>query len=144
MHQAKFLEKDKFQFTTAEKVFQKRFEAFANVQQPPPLTYDDFLQGSSFARVSQDDLLFSIAQCFKSSKTFLGNITNLLPSIDGDFCSMTKDELGQLAKVCVGNSVYVQMMKQMVEKAESSTKPPKKNVEFDFTANVEFSTIKFT
>ena len=122
-------------------MFQKRFEAFANVQQPPPLAYDDFIQGSSFARISQGDLLFSTAQCFKSSKATIGNITKLLASIDVDFFSMDKDELGQLAKVCVGNSVYVQMMKQMVEKVDS--KPPK-GVEFDFAASVEFSTVKFT
>lgn len=139
MHQAKFLEKENFQFTKAEKVFQKRFEAFAAIQQPPPLTYDDFVQGSNFANVSQNDLLFSTAECFKSSKATTGQITSLLATIDGDFFSMTKEELGQIAKVCVGNSVYVHMMKQLVEKG---SKPP--SVEFDFNANNEFSTIKLT
>lgn len=139
LHQAKFLENDKFQFTAAEKVFQKRFEAFAAIQQPPPLTYDDFIQGSSFARVSQRDLLFSTAECFKSSKATIVQITSKLATINGDFFSMTKEELGQIAKVCVGNSVYIMKMKQMVGKEAEANSP---GVDFDFEANNEFSTIK--
>ena len=122
-------------------MFQKRFEVFANIQQPPPLTYDDFLKGSDFARVSQSDLLLSTAECFKSSKELVGKITALLPSLDSALLSLTKEELNQIAKVCVGNLVYVQKMKQMVA-APDGGRP--RRVEFGFDSNCEFCTIKLT
>lgn len=141
LHQAKVLKKDKFQFTTSEKVFQKRFEAFAVVQQPPPLSYDDFVQGSSFERVSQDDLFFSTAECFKSSKTTIGRITAALASTDSDFFSMTHQELTQISKVCVGNSIYIAKLKQFVGQKETNDGTPPA-VEFDFSTNNEFPIVK--
>lgn len=119
-------------------MFQKRFEVFSNIQQPPPLSYDDFVQGSDFARVSQADLLFSTAECFKSSKASTSKLLALLPSIDPNHLSMTKDELNQIAKVCVGNSVYVQKMKQVVSTKEGKVE----SVSFEFASNKQFCMVK--
>ena len=121
-------------------MFQKRFEVFATIQQPPPLSYDDFVQGSDFAKVSQADLLFSTAECFKTSKALVGKMLALLPSLDSNYVSMTKDELNQVAKVCVGNSVYVQKMKQVVSAKDGQLK----SVSFDFDINKEFCTVKLS
>jgi len=134
------LEKNHFHFTSSEKVFQKRFEVFANIQQPPPLTYDDFLQGSDFAKVSQCDLLLSTSECFRSSKAAIGKIIAFLPSLDPAFTPMTKEELNQIAKVCVGNSVYILKMKQLVDEHDGEGKAP--SVDFAFDSNSEFCTIK--
>lgn len=140
LHQAKALDKQKYQFTTSEKVFQKRFEVFANIQQPPPLSFDDFVQGFDFSRVSQGDLLFSTGECFKSSKATVGKLLAMLPSLDSSYLSITKDELNQIAKVCVGNSVYVQKMKQIV----STSGEKVEGVSFDFDTNKAFCTVKLS
>lgn len=140
LHQAKALDKQKYQFTTSEKVFKKRFEVFANIQQPPPLSYDDFVQGSDFSRVSQGDLLFSTAECFKSSKATVGKLLAMLPSLDSSYLCITKEELNQIAKVCVGNSVYVQKMKQTVSTSGGKVE----GVSFDFDTNKAFCTVKLS
>lgn len=113
---------------------------FANIQQPPPLSYDDFVQGSDFARVSQAELLLSTAECFKASKNTVGKLLALIPSLDSSYVSVTKDELGQIAKVCVGNSVYLQKMKQFASSKDGSPKA----VAFDFDCNPEFCTVKLS
>ena len=62
----------------------------------------------------------------------------LLPSLDSNYLSMSKEELNQVAKVCVGNSVYVQKMKQLVTAKDAKVD----TVDFDFDSNKEFCTVK--
>ena len=61
-----------------------------------------------------------------------------LPSLDSNYVSMTKDELNQVAKVCVGNSVYIQKLKQMSSSKDTNLE----YVSFDFDVNKEFCTVK--
>jgi hypothetical protein len=139
LNQAGYTETTHFQFTTAEKVFRKRFEAFTGIQQPPPLTYNDFVQGCSFARVSQNDLLASTGECFKASKANVGKVLAGLQALDASLLSMTREDLNQIAKVCVGNSVYLQKLRQAISSQDGTWKP---RALFDFDANCEFCTIK--
>ena len=120
-------------------MFQKRFEAFAEIQQPPPLSYSDFVQGSTFSKVSQTDLLASAGDCFKLSKTGVGTLLSALPSIDPTSLSMTKEDLHQVAKICVGNSVYLQKFGQSRTR---QSKDVQQNPSFDFDRIGEFFTIK--
>jgi hypothetical protein len=52
---------------------------------------------------------------------------------------MTKEDLNQIAKVCVGNSVYLQKLRQAISSQDASWKP---RALFDFDGNCEFCTIK--
>ncbi|CAB9516473.1 Mak10 subunit, NatC N(alpha)-terminal acetyltransferase [Seminavis robusta] len=142
LQQAGVLETRKFHFTTAEKVFRKRFEAFANIQQPPPLSFDDFRQGSSFARVSQSDLLASTGECFKSSKTSVGKALTLLSDLDISLLATTKEDLNQLAKICVGNSVYMQKLRQSIAAGEGGNQSKQQKTVFEFDSNSDFCTVK--
>jgi hypothetical protein len=139
LNQAGLAETKEFQYTTAEKVFHKRFQAFASIQQPPPLSYNDFLQGCSFSRVSQSDLLVSTGECFKASKANVGKVLAALESLDVSVLSTTREDLNQMAKVCVGNSVYLQKLRQAISSQGVNWEP---SALFDFDANCEFCTIK--
>ena len=141
MRQAGLLSSKEFQFITPENKFHKRFEVFAGIQQPPPLTYDDYCEGSDFSKVSQKDLLFSTSECFKTGKATVDKLQALLPKlVDSPFPPMSKDELAGIAKICLGNSIYVQKLKQLIDAKETKTA----TVAFDFDTNSEFCTIKIT
>lgn len=58
--------------------------------------------------------------------------------MDPNTCSVTEDELKSLAKVCVGNSVYLMKLTQQVGNGGTASG----SVEFDFEANDEFCIIK--
>jgi hypothetical protein len=88
--------------------------------------------------VSQADLLFSTSECFKAGKGTSGKLQSLLPSLDAAFLSMSKDELSELVKVCVGNSIYVQKLKQLIESRDLKSDI----VGFEFSTNCDFCTIK--
>lgn len=130
-----------YEFTPQERIFQKRFEAFAAIQQPPPLSYDDYLQGSDFSKVSQIDLINSTAECFNTSKTIVDKLLSQASEVDEDFLPIQESELRQLAKVFIGNSVYVLKLRQKVEnnngKADIS-------VEVDLDTHSQFCTIKIS
>lgn len=130
---------DTFEFTSHAQRFQKRFESFAMIVQPPPLTYDDFQTGSDFSNVTQNDLLASTSECFKKCKTMLDKISNHVGEIsDPRFAPLREETVRGLTKVCVGNSVFLMKLMQQV-RADGTAKG---KVSFDFDANVQFCTIK--
>jgi hypothetical protein len=135
------VQKQEFEFTTYERIFQKRFEAFEVIQTPPPLCYDDFLQGSDFSKVPQNDLLVSTSECFNVSKTTVDKLLSQALNIDPACLPMSEEELRRLAKVCIGNSVYVQKLRQ---KVDSSGKASSGNVSFDLETHAQFCTTKLT
>ena len=132
--------KQTFEFTSFEKRFQKQFEPFLVIAQPPPLSYDDFREGSDFSNVTQGDLLSSTSECFKKCKGMVENISNHIDAIDKKFVALNKKELLGLTKVCVGNSVFLMKLTQQVRGDGKA----KGKVEFDFENNKQFCTIKIS
>jgi len=107
------------------------------VQTPAPLGYNDFLIGSDPTKVNQSDLLTATAESFTSSKTTVeGLLTN--QQINFKFTSISEEELRSLAKVCVGNSVYLMKLTREVSDGGSASG----EVEFDFDTNAEFCIVK--
>lgn len=140
LDQAGLIETPQYEFTSHTKRFQKRFEAFAVVTTPPPLTYDDFEQGYSYANVGQQELISSATECFKASKAVVDNLLSQLGDEDEDDCyaAIRRQEMMNIAKVCVGNSLFLHKLSRQVQtggKAEWS-------ISFDFDAHNAFCTIK--
>lgn len=128
-----------YEFTSQKKRFEKRYEAFAIIMTPQPLTYDDFERGYSYTNVSQTELIFSATECFKASKAVVDKLLSLLGDSDDD-CSapIRKQEVMNIAKVCVGNSLFLHKLSRQVQndgRVEGT-------VSFDFEAHREFCTIK--
>lgn len=135
LNQAGALTVEKYVFTSHERRFEKRFEAFGAVSQPPSLTYDDFLQGSNFSSVSREDLLASVTESFKSSKSDVDKLMKQMDSVEAKFLPIKESELRNLVKVCVGNSVFAQKLLQTKE-GECG------KVEFDLETHKQFCAIK--
>jgi hypothetical protein len=127
-----------YEFTTNQRIFEKRFEIFSGIQQPPPLSYDDYMKGSDFSKVTQKDLLASTADSFRLSKSMIDRLLLQIPLIDPYYLPAKEEELRKLMKVCVGNSIYVQKLMQVIQRKEVT----KARVAIDTTANSEFCTIK--
>jgi len=136
LNQAGALNVEKYIHTSHERRFEKRFEAFSAVTQPPSLTYDDFQQGSDFSSVSQKDLLTSVGESFKSGKSDVDKLIKQMNSVEAGFSPILESELRNLVKVCVGNSVFAQKLMQTNEGAYGK-------VEFDLETHKQFCAIKF-
>lgn len=109
-------------FTTHQKRFEKRFEAFSTLPQPPSLSYEDYVRGSDFSSVQSKDLLAAAADCFRLGK---GVVDWLLDVVVSESCdsstidvtqkrrdddlhvSIRREEIMALAKLCVTNSLFL-------------------------------------
>jgi hypothetical protein len=107
LNQAGLVKEKNYKFTSKERIFQKQFEAFEGIQQPPLLLYDDYVQGSDSSKVAQNDLLISTSECFNVSKMMVNKLLSQMPGINNDYIPMQDNELRRLAKVCKINSVAV-------------------------------------
>ena len=100
--------------------------------------YDDFLEGSDFSKVPQNDLLASTSECFSASKGVVDKLLSMISDIDSEYLPMQGEELKRLAKVCIGNSVYVQKLRQKVDATGKATG----EVSFDLETHNQFCTTK--
>ena len=132
-----------FEFTSKERIFQKRFEAFEPIQQPPMLGYADYLSGSDFSKVLPKDLLASTVECFQAAKAYVDKLMALSQTIDAKYLAVSGEELSRLAKVTIGNSVYVQKLRQKLETAASGAKVSGE-VEYDMDVHNQLCTVKIT
>ena len=138
LRQAGLIKETFYEFTTNRRIFEMRFEIFAAIQQPPSLSYDDYMKGSDFSEVSQKDLLASTADTFRLTKGMIDRLLVQIPGIDSNYLPAQEEELRQLAKVCVGNSIYLQKLIRIIEgKGES-----KARVTIDTKTSNQFCTIK--
>jgi len=139
LDQAGLLEIPEYEFTSHKMRFEKRYEAFSIFTTPQPLTYDDFEHGYSYANVSQQALIASATECFKDSKVIVDKLLSQLPD-KGDDCyaPIRKQEVMNIAKVCVGNSLFLHKLSKQVQNGGKA----KGTVTFDFEAHRAFCTIK--
>lgn len=138
VRQAGIVPGKEYEFTSNQRIFEKRFEIFSTVQQPPPLTYDDFRSGSDFSKVPQKDLLASTADSFRLSKSMIDRLISQSSLVHPNYLPTRQEELRQLAKVCLGNSIYLQkLIKEIEETGET-----KARVTIDTKTNKQFCTIK--
>ena len=84
--------------------------------------------------------MVSTSECFNVSRTMVDKLLWQLPSIDPVYLPMQEKELRQLAKVCIGNSVYVQKLRQVVD-ADGKAKG---EVSFDLETHHHYCTTKLS
>lgn len=140
--QAGILKEQRFEFTTLERIFEKRFEVFGAIRQPPPLSYQNFLEGNDFSQVPSNDLLQTVSEGFQYCRASIEHILQdaVRQTIDPMYAVMPEVELRSLLKVCIGNSVYVQKLRQIVEGGGAATA----KAVFDFESHSQFCIIKVT
>jgi hypothetical protein len=145
LQQAQILRSIQYEFTSPHRIFEERFGIFQTIQQPPPLQYDDFVAGSDFSQVSQDDLLNTTSACFQSCKVSTDQLlTELSLNNNSALFAITsplqESEIRNLQKVCVGNSVYLLKLRSIIaSKSESSIRAT-----FDFDGTNQFCIVKLS
>lgn len=88
---------------------------FRSLPYPPCLTYDDYVSGSDFSTCASDDLLASATNFFRSAKALVDWLLDAIvvtfvdePADEYDvFIPMKKQEILQVAKVCVHNLLSI-------------------------------------
>ena len=138
-------------FTTHEMRFTKRFEAFSDIPQPPPLSYNDYKKGSDYSSVKSKDLLASASECFRSAKSIIDwllevivsdkvdDITSAEKRSDDDiYIPVHREEVMSLAKVCVTNSLFLLKLSSVVDTENNS-----KSVSLEYKVNKMYCTFAF-
>jgi hypothetical protein len=143
INQAGLIPEKIFEFTSKERIFEKRFEAFEAIPQPPPLRYADYVAGSDFSKVPPKDLIESTSECFQAAKAYVDRLATQSQTISSEFLLLQEDELKLFTKVIVGNSVYVLKLRQKVNAATAGSKSSER-VEFDTETHSQFCTIKIS
>ena len=143
-------------FTTHQQRFEKRFEVFHALPQPPSLSYEDYVKGSDFSAVASEDLLSSAADCFRSAKGAVDSLLNVIVSLeecaeddainltrrdDDMYISIRRQEILQIAKVCVTNSLSLHKMASM-ESSELSSQ--NRQVSLAYKAHKHYCTLIIT
>jgi len=140
--QAGILKEQNFEFTSLERIFEKRFEVFQYIRQPPPLSYAHFLEGNDFSLVEPSSLLHTAAEgfqhCRAAIEVMLQDMTR--QKMDPMFAPVSETELRSLLKVCIGNAVYVQRLRQLIESGSANL--PSTTVAFDFESHDQFCIFK--
>ena len=107
-------------FTTHKMRFEKRFEDYCALPQPPHLSYDDYASGSDFSAVNNRDLIAAASDSFRSAKSAVDRLLEVILPNDTTTASITENrtnddlfipirraEIMALAKVCVSNSLFL-------------------------------------
>ena len=127
-----------YRFTSSRRIFDKRFEAFDGIPQPPRLSHDDYLQGSDSTEATHLELLLSASETFKNAKSVLDQLLIILDDTQRNgplnFAHVTRDQVLSLVKVSISNSLFLLKLKS---RSDSS------KVAFDFTLNAHFCVFKF-
>jgi Mak10 subunit, NatC N(alpha)-terminal acetyltransferase len=149
-------EQSSFEFTSYQQIFVKRFELFRSIQQPPVLSYEDYKDGIDSTTISTLNLIQILSDGYQYCRTMIDEmITDMIDhSIDPYFVSMPITELKSLIKICIGNMVYVQRVRQLLEKSKMKYSGDNHNSDinnepiinanaiFDFDSHKQFCIIK--
>jgi len=138
-------------FTTHRRRFEKRFEAFQGLPQPPHLSYEDYVKGSDFSMVNNKDLLSSAVECFRMGKSAIDRLLETILEVDVEtftintaekrkdddlYISIRREEVRAFAKVCVTNSLSLHKLSSIVEKHKSDCE-----VLLEFSAHKQYCTL---
>jgi len=140
--QAGILKEKRYEFTSLERIFEKRFEVFQDVRQPPPLSYAHYLEGNDFSLVPASDLLQTVAEGFQYCRASIEQLLEDMKKqkMDPMYAPISEQELRALLKVCIGNAVYVQRLGQLVNSGGEALSSA--TVIFDFDAHDQFCILK--
>ncbi|KAL7548543.1 hypothetical protein ACHAWF_011828 [Thalassiosira exigua] len=134
-------------FTTHQRRFDERFEAFSTLPQPPRLSYEDYVRGSDFSAVQGKDLLASASDCFRAAKGVVDWLLDAIVSEECDestidrnekrrnddlYLSIRRAEIMAYAKVCVSNSLFLHKL--------ASSKPGSGSASLAFEAHKQYCT----
>jgi Mak10 subunit, NatC N(alpha)-terminal acetyltransferase len=139
LNQAGLVKENAYDFTSNEKIYEKRFEPFVGIHQPPLLTYDDFLKGSDFTNLTQDHLVSASSDSFGVAKSLIEQALTHMSKLDADFLPVQEDEMRLLSKVCVGNAIYLQRLKQLTAGGRTTA-----TVTVDVTTHKHFCIVKLS
>jgi len=140
LNQAEIVTPPTYAFTTHEICFQKRFHSFRTIHQPRLLTFDDFQAGSDFSSVTPKDLLASTTGCFKTCRAIVDVILKQhLTTIEPVYSAIRREEALSLVKVCVGNSLFLHKLSQVVEEGGGNVSSHKAS--FNFKTHNHFCSI---
>lgn len=143
LQQAGVLRARDHEFTSLRRVFAARFDAFRPIQQPPPLSYDDFVAGSDYRQVSPADLLRTTAECLQGCRRAADQLLAELAAMEpaAARCAPAREsELRWLQKVCLGNALYLMKLQSIVQSQEADAV----RVTFDFDGPNQFCIVKLS
>jgi len=128
-------DQNKYEFTSPELIFKKRFEAFDDLPFPPKLSYNDYLQGSDVSAVSLNQVLFGAQECFKSARSLIDGLEKKLLELEDlgtnpVLFPIQQAEILELKKTIVGNNVFLMQLSTFDEKKEMRQSSAK--LQFDF------------
>ena len=138
-----------FEFTSLKRMFMKRFDIFHSMHQPPPLYYEDYVNGIDASAISTFNLIQLVSEGYKACRTMIDEMIGMIidQDIDAFHVTMAMPELRSLMKVCVGNIVYVQRLLQLLEKKNGNASSAivttiNAKATFDFDSHNQFCIIK--
>ena len=94
-----------------------------------------------------EDLIVSTAECFNAAKAYVDRLMEQSKVIAEEYQPIQETEIRSFAKVCIGNSVYIQKLRQEIESATTSKNiaaKSKTKITFDMDASEQFCTIKLS
>jgi hypothetical protein len=148
LKQTGVVKEEPLEFTSYSNIFEKRFEVFAEIRHPPALTYEHFLEGTDFSRIHATDLIQTVMDGFQHCRRMMDQIIQDFLS-DGEtkgskvepiYSAVSESELRSLIKVCIGNAVYAQKLRQVLESCGTD----RATVSYDFESHDQFCIIKIT
>lgn len=148
LKQTGVVKEEHLEFTSYSNIFEKRFEVFAEIRHPPPLTYEHYLEGTDFSKIEATDLIQTVVDGFQHCRKMMDQIIHDFlsdgdtkeSSVDSLYAAVSESELRSLIKVCIGNAVYAQKLRQLLESGGTGTA----TVSYDFESHDQFCIIKIT
>jgi hypothetical protein len=130
-------------FTSNEINFQKRFESFDQIPQPPALKYNDFVQGSDYSSIDPKFLVSSTMDTFKECRVQFTNLKKMLEdgTIEMTYSCVTMDDIHNGIKVCVTNSLHLLKLSQYNIVEKNPIDLPKKAVTYQFDIDARYCCI---
>lgn len=145
LYQANLLKDPRFHYTSLKCIFAKRFEVFQCIRQPPLLTYENYRDGNDFSQVSSSDLIQTVLEGFQHCRSSIDQLLQDIAAqkIDPAYAPATETELRGLFKVCIGNAVYAQKLRRLVDDGDAKALSSA-TVTCDFDAHDQFCIFKIT
>mmetsp|Transcript_18875 Transcript_18875/g.44104 ORF Transcript_18875/g.44104 Transcript_18875/m.44104 type:complete len:772 (-) Transcript_18875:85-2400(-) len=140
VRQAGYFEIPDYEFTSRQTIFENRFSVFESIRHPPPLTFQDYLEGSDGSNISVEEMCQSATEVFKTCRALIESVLNDIGSVNATFAPVQEMEARSLLRVCVGNSVYLMKLNQLAAGGDTGKQV---KFEFDFEAHKEFCIVKF-